>query len=404
MAKGWVRIPDHSRGLSPKLTTLPAAGAMVRAWWTAPVRYSARVRYFEQRGLLGALHVLIGMCAVLLATIPLVSFFAHAERCAAPGKWMLAGATVLALVWAGVWWFGPWPTRWWSLTFIIMADTAISLVALSEPKPLPGLLGLNLLLAVSVYAMFFDGPKTVVAHTVWSLVCVLTVVWEIATGTHADPYLAVSSALAAIVILGVAPVSVHFGIWVLRGEADAAMTDALTGLLNRRGLHLRLPRLLTGRHAGHVPADATVMILVIDLDQFKAINDTRGHAAGDAVLVRTGRRIKSATRTTALVARIGGEEFVVVDIVASQDVTTIADRVRSVISEPADEVPVTASIGVAVLPHGSLAGPSVDTVESIERAIDAADEAMFAVKRAGGNAASAVVDAGGDHPRRHGSG
>ena len=185
------------------------------------------------------------------------------------------------------------------------------------------------------------------------------------------------------------PIFVHFGLWVLRGDADAAMTDALTGLLNRRGLHLLFGGLLTHAHISAGTGDLAVMVLVVDLDRFKDINDTYGHAVGDEVIVRTGRRIKSAMRSPALVARVGGEEFVIVETAMPHHVTSIAERLREVIAAPADRAPVTASIGVTTIASGPLADQRVDTiVQLLEQAISDADHAMFAAKRKGGNAAA----------------
>jgi diguanylate cyclase (GGDEF)-like protein len=123
--------------------------------------------------------------------------------------------------------------------------------------------------------------------------------------------------------------------------------------------------------------------MVVDLDRFKEINDRFGHRVGDAVLVRSARRIKSAVRGSALVSRLGGEEFVVVDLAepgtrAHRDF----DRVRRAIAAPTDYA-ITASVGVAV---ASVAAPGVDPVTLLDTIIERADHAMFNAKRDGGNA------------------
>ncbi|OSC31549.1 hypothetical protein B8W69_03630 [Mycobacterium vulneris] len=266
------------------------------------------------------------------------------------------------------------------------------MVSTLNSHQLAALSGLNLLILVSVYIKFFDGPKLLATHTVWSLGWVLVFSYRIATGAHADPYLATAKALAGIAVWVATPIAVHFGIWVLRGGADSAMTDELTGLLNRRGLHLLLNGLVAGNPAHNAPADTTVMIMVIDLDRFKEINDTYGHVVGDDVLIRTARRIKAAMRNPALIARIGGQEFVVIDVVAPHHVTLIAERVRSVIAAPADHAHVTASIGVTTVSREQLTNPLHDTAASLEQAITRADHAMFTVKRQGGNATTIIAD------------
>ncbi|WP_162625687.1 GGDEF domain-containing protein [Mycolicibacterium llatzerense] len=163
------------------------------------------------------------------------------------------------------------------------------------------------------------------------------------------------------------------------------MTDQLTALLNRRGLNLRIGSLLTDRASDAVPG-AFVLVMVIDLDRFKNINDTYGHAVGDEVLVRSAQRIAANVRHDALVARVGGEEFVVVDIVWPGQAAIISERVRSAVSAAADVAPVTASIGVATIALSEFAGDDADPQSVLSAAIECADHAMFAAKRGGGDA------------------
>lgn len=331
---------------------------MMPAWWAAPVDYATQVAYFERRGLLGGVQLLVAACAVLIAVIPVVAQFSVAGPATPAARVVSMAFTISAIAWAVVWSFGPWPSRRGSIAFIVYADVGIAVVSVLDSDHLAGLFGLNLMLLVSVYAKFFDGPKLLVVHNIWAMGWALAVSLQIATGAHADPYLAVAKTLAAVAVLMATPIAVHFGLWVLRGDADAAMTDALTGLLNRRGLHLLIGGLLTNAGRGN----AAVMVMVIDLDRFKDINDTYGHAVGDEVIIRTARRIRSAMRSPALVARIGGEEFVAVETAAPHHVASIAEHVREVIAAPADR-------------------------------------AMFAAKRTGGNAAAVIDYASATEPK-----
>lgn len=156
-----------------------------------------------------------------------------------------------------------------------------------------------------------------------------------------------------------------------------ARTDPLTRAWNRRAivelLHRELER--ARREGGRVG------VLFIDLDRFKRINDTCGHAAGDAVLREAAERIRAVVRPDDPVGRYGGDEFVV--IVAGAGVERGAVRAAAAIAAglrrrpAAGEVRVTASIGVAVAPPGAC---------DPERLIAAADRAMYAAKQAGGDA------------------
>ena len=113
---------------------------------------------------------------------------------------------------------------------------------------------------------------------------------------------------------------------------------------------------------------------MLDLDGFKAVNDTRGHAAGDALLVEVARRLRASVRLTDVVARVGGDEFAILmpdaDLGAVQNV---ADRITASMHESpvAGEITVSTSIGVALHPeHGA----------DMATLLDAADVAMYAAK------------------------
>jgi two-component system cell cycle response regulator len=160
-----------------------------------------------------------------------------------------------------------------------------------------------------------------------------------------------------------------------------AVIDPLTGLYNRRYAMAHLKRLTT--RAAETGRNFTIM--VADLDHFKAVNDTWGHAGGDAVLIEIARRIKDNLRGNDMVARIGGEEFLIAlpDCPLSQ-ARQAGERIREIVGrEPValpsgETVPVTMSIGVAV--GGSARG--IDVVSSL---IDDADRALYDAKAEGRN-------------------
>lgn len=160
-----------------------------------------------------------------------------------------------------------------------------------------------------------------------------------------------------------------------------ATHDELTGVANRSLLVDRLAQSL-GRLA-RKPGE--IAVLFVDLDRFKAVNDSRGHAAGDAVLRAVADALVAAVRPSDTVARVGGDEFVVLcDPVAGDGVMReLAERVRvgirsavsRLLGDDANAPLVTASVGVAT------ASSPVDT----ERLLDAADAAMYEAKGAGGD-------------------
>jgi diguanylate cyclase (GGDEF)-like protein len=163
-----------------------------------------------------------------------------------------------------------------------------------------------------------------------------------------------------------------------RRVASQAATDSLTGLANRRSFDDELA--LEWRRAERV-GDPLALVL-IDLDNFKSINDGRGHQAGDAVLRRVAAILDSGARNADLAARYGGEEFALLapetDLLGA---TKLAHRLRGDLEAATIELPngeeltVTASFGVAVK----------GTLERPEQLIAAADEALYEAKRNGKN-------------------
>ncbi len=161
---------------------------------------------------------------------------------------------------------------------------------------------------------------------------------------------------------------------------DQAMRqDPLTGLANRDELMRRLSALDV------VTDGPDVGLLFLDLDRFKRVNDYRGHAAGDEVLMAVAGRVSSVVRPEDLVARVGGDEFVVLcpRLAVPTDARAIAERVRVALDEPLDiggrGLRITTSVGVATAPVGSLAPAAL---------LHAADVAMYAAKQAGRNQVS----------------
>jgi two-component system, cell cycle response regulator len=157
-----------------------------------------------------------------------------------------------------------------------------------------------------------------------------------------------------------------------------ATTDALTNLLNRRALLdvIERERARADRHS------FPLSLLLLDVDHFKVVNDTRGHAAGDAVLQGVAGVLMSVARRSDCVARWGGEEFVVALLQTGEVGARIAgERIRRAIAESTHTVPVgppirvTASVGVA-----SSAAPW-----KVEALVAAADSAMYAAKARGRN-------------------
>ncbi|MEU6774110.1 GGDEF domain-containing protein [Streptomyces sp. NPDC046759] len=158
--------------------------------------------------------------------------------------------------------------------------------------------------------------------------------------------------------------TVHGG--VLLRRLATARRDPLTGLHTRAGWTARAERLLS-KHPG-------ALVLLVDLDDFKAINDTHGHLAGDAVLTATADRLSSWCGRHGIAARLGGDEFAA--IVTVPDHTTGLEALRKAMDQPVHHnghvLPVSASMGCCHRRHLP--------VPTLTDALSAADAAMYAAK------------------------
>lgn len=169
-----------------------------------------------------------------------------------------------------------------------------------------------------------------------------------------------------------------FRLWTEnRKLAILSTTDELTGLLNRRGFFQSIKPLLhlAQRNGNHVS------FLICDLDDFKKVNDTHGHQAGDRVLKQVAEVLKSSVRASDVVGRYGGEEFIICfSTIGKNSVIRMAEKIReSVRSETAGDIPVTISIGIA----GSKLGNDVEV--DMEKLINRADSYLYQAKSKGKN-------------------
>jgi len=159
---------------------------------------------------------------------------------------------------------------------------------------------------------------------------------------------------------------------LLHGQATS---DPLTGVLNRHGMARRFQSLRAQDGSRRqVPA------ILVDLDHFKKVNDVHGHSIGDEVLVEVAARLRNAVRNDDLVARLGGEEFVMIPVGASLNrARQIAEKARRSLSASpmsSKQLSITASFGIAVMP---------DVRGDLGRLLEEADQALYQAKDQGRN-------------------
>ncbi len=161
---------------------------------------------------------------------------------------------------------------------------------------------------------------------------------------------------------------------------NMALTDSLTGLYNRRYFEVHLDKLLQKNKVSR----KAMAVIMIDIDHFKSVNDTYGHNVGDEILKIFAERMSGSLRSFDLVARLGGEEFVVLlPDISKERAYMVAERLRrSVADTPfpcaieGGALRVTASLGAAVIEHGG---------HQIHEVLDRADKCLYEAKRSGRN-------------------
>ncbi|MGB3773141.1 MAG: GGDEF domain-containing protein [Rhodococcus sp. (in: high G+C Gram-positive bacteria)] len=188
-------------------------------------------------------------------------------------------------------------------------------------------------------------------------------------------YVATGAAITTVIVPAVLIASMRTSLESVTVRLETlANTDPLTGLLNRRGMLPRVESLLDeASRSGNA-----VVVSLIDVDHFKAVNDTRGHAEGDVVLTTVADAISRCVPQEAVVARLGGEEFLVLG--SSVSVAGLEERVLNSVRASCD---VTVSIGIAQS-HVVADDRSGSNAEStLDRLTFSADGALYAAKTAG---------------------
>jgi diguanylate cyclase (GGDEF)-like protein len=160
---------------------------------------------------------------------------------------------------------------------------------------------------------------------------------------------------------------VHKMMGMIQKLKNRVACDDLTGLLRRDEFFHRLEGMLTQAHGG------SISVIMVDIDNFKQINDTEGHVVGDHVLHRVARVLKRCVRAGAEVGRFGGEEFILALATSPERAQVLAEALRRQIQR---EVNVTVSVGVATAQAANV---------EIRRMVGRADHALYEAKQTGKN-------------------
>ncbi|MBY6413263.1 GGDEF domain-containing protein [Rhodococcus sp. BP-252] len=350
---------------------------MLGRWTPGPLRIletNTPATRLERRVGLG-IAVLVPFFAVI-GTIVLFS----QEGPGSTGRRILCGIVLASTIPVGAWWLrrGIRVARMpgW---FVFYADVGVAIVLFTFTSRGFALAVTSLFAVIGTYIAYFSSRRVLRAHAVFVSIVILVLSAATYLEREQDLPAVIAQTLVALLVVN----SVIAFRAVIKTQLDLANTDSLTGLLNRRGFDLRLERLLCDCSAGQ-----TVVLAVVDLDRFKNVNDTYGHAAGDRVLKATAERLAAAAPPRACVARTGGEEFTVASVMTPPDALNMAERIRAALARIQNEIPVTGSVGASLISADAWrtlhAG---EAAEMVHAALLKADTAMYEAKRSGGNQA-----------------
>ena len=277
-----------------------------------------------------------------------------------------------------------WPPRAQSLAFIVVVNASMALACLAHPNPLAALIGCIAFATSGAYAAFFHSTGWVLYN--FGVAASVTTLQAIRLASAGHPALAGVDWWLVVEVNIALPLGGQILVRALSGDLLRADTDPLTGLLNRRAFHRKALGMIETR-----PNNATYLIvMLIDLDNFKVLNDTHGHNAGDQALMRTAHLLSATANPHAVIARSGGEEFLLATTASTCTAESQAAQLCAAMA--AAPAGITASIGAACILLDDTAPADHDTL--LKELITAADTAMYAAKRNGGNQLHHL-----DHPK-----
>jgi len=352
----------------------------IRQWWRQPDRYDWLTYNLAAQGQQRPLRMVMSAMVATLAAVPVLMCWSPAGPHGVVPALVASAASLLCLT-AALMWLRRWPTRGQSRALALIAAVCVAAAALSCPDPKRGLLYCAVFAAITGLVAF--------THTAAFLVLISAIAALSVTGCatrialDGDPAAALADLFLVLAGILAVPAVGQVLIQMLGTTAVQSDIDPLTGLPNRRGFH-RASYGLVAR------AQGPVGVIVADLDSFKHINDTRGHAAGDQLLATIGRMLRRLNDQDIITARFGGEEFVLAGALGDDELIAHAEWVRRQIAGLPDGV--TISVGSAV---ASVSGIDDQGIRPcIDRLIEAADTAMYQAKKAGGNRSCHAGDVG----------
>ncbi|AKK30097.1 diguanylate cyclase [Mycobacterium sp. EPa45] len=335
-------------------------------WWRQADQFEWLTGYLRARGLEMPTKLLMALISAALMLMAVATLTMRDVPVVVKAVFSIA-AVVIGLGYAVLWLRG-WPTRRQSLVMAWLGGGIIAVGCLMQPLAMLALLGCTAMALLGGYAAFFHNTKAIAVNILLGVVAGVLCALRVA---EADGWVAATAGLWLVIELNLAvPLAIQAVVRTLGADVVRSDQDPLTGVLNRRAFYERASTLLTS------PGDDLHLVVVmIDLDKFKKLNDAYGHLAGDQALTAVGWVLREASTGSAIIGRFGGEEFIVIDAVPAEDAERLPTHLCTAIASLPQ--PVTASVGAAIVRWDS--GSAMDDL------IRSADAAMYAAKRAGGN-------------------
>ena len=361
----------------------------VGRWWRRSDHYDWLTLYLNTRGIRLVWRAMIAAVIASIALVPAVVLLRPALPHDRAAIVVLPVASGFGMV-VALFWLIRWPTRGQSVLFSLTGSLCISAACLVQGHPLAGLLGCSAFAVLGGYIAFFHTALDMMLNFVTAMTTAAVLTARLVR--YYDAVLAGCGFLLILVLNVAFPFAVQWLVNALGSDLRRSSRDTLTGLLIRRAFYQSAYGLLLRRRQ----EPSYLGVAMIDLDNFKRLNDTYGHSTGDRALVAVGGALRLACPPTSMIARFGGEEFVVADTYRTDDLSKIAERLREAIA--AVSYPITASIGIASAPLRASFHPAER--ELIDELVNLADTAMYAAKNAGGNRSRSTRFA---HPDLQGS-
>ena len=340
--------------------------------------------FFDYLNLIGFTKAVVAGGGVLNGVIAVLSLLGpDGVLWPGVGTTAMIAVVVLCFVWTVRWLLLPWPTRTESLMLCAIADVVIAVTIFAHQNLLLGIASASLFVATSIYMTLFHDAVANLCHIIFTAVVVVAAVVTCCI-VQGMQWLPIATAEATVVVMAVVvalPI-LHIGFSIVRRSAVDSLTDSLTGLLNRRGFYRAVAAASSRGATTTAPHRHSRWIAaVVDLDNFKVVNDIDGHVHGDRILVDVAAAVRLAAESHTIITRFGGDEFVLAtqydsELPDADRCAAIGERLVGAVVEASGGA-VTASVGIA--------GGENDDDGRITTVIADADRAMYAAKIHGGN-------------------